>query len=270
MENKQEFYTRLGFDFKINESEEWDKFVNRVSQIILDESRHKDSYREKIKIFERKLGKKSFFSLLQHVMSFEELKEYFEALNKIDFLYELQLFIDIFKSQSLFSEIKDVFEISSIDFDAILINGNNIQIYRKGEKFLDQELVEKPLGFLESESLRCFKNSLDEYNNKKWRESCEAVRMCLEEFLKLKLNNTKNLKNNIDEVLSKINNIKQFQGKNKISEINNLIKKELEYLDCFFNANSKHNSGDIDENEVEYIIYQAGVTMRYINKLLKN
>ena len=84
----------------------------------------------------------------------------------------------------------------------------------------------------------------------------------LEEFLRYKLRNEKGLNANIKE----IQNI--HKEKNKDKQIRNIISTNFNFLDKYFDENRKHQDGDIDETECEYLIYQTGVLLRYINKLI--
>lgn len=78
--------------------------------------------------------------------------------------------------------------------------------------------------------------------------------------MKFKLNNGKGLDASISELQKKLKEDKRDP------QLRNIIFATLNYLDTYFNENSKHKDGDIDESENEYLIYQIGVLMRYVNK----
>ena len=46
--------------------------------------------------------------------------------------------------------------------------------------------------------------------------------------------------------------------------IRNIISQVFSYLDQYFNENSKHANGDINNIENEFLIYRIGILMRYI------
>ena len=48
----------------------------------------------------------------------------------------------------------------------------------------------------------------------------------------------------------------------------NIIFGTFNYLDKYFNENSKHGDGNINEPENEFLIYQVGLFMRYIDKVI--
>jgi hypothetical protein len=77
------------------------------------------------------------------------------------------------------------------------------------------------------------------------------------------LQNSKGLNANIGELQLKL------KADGRASEIRNIIFQIFNYLDSFYNEHSKHNDGDINEEENEYLIYQTGVLMRYIDKAIK-
>ena len=97
----------------------------------------------------------------------------------------------------------------------------------------------------------------------KFIKSAESLRRSLEEFLRYKLKNNAGLKANITNLQNKLKQDKRD------SIIRNIIGTVFTKLDEYFNENSKHNDGDIDETEIEYLIYQTGVLMRYVNNNVK-
>ena len=168
---------------------------------------------------------------------------------------------DRFKN-SFFEKLKFAVELSKINL-SVLNNSGDIILYPRGEKYLDIKLVEEVLTFLNPESQKHFIEALVFYEKRTGLDaikSAESIRRSVEEFLRFKLNNQKGLDSNKGELLIRL----KQDGRD--SFIRNIISQTLSNLDQYFNENSKHNDGDIDENENEYLIYQAGVLMRYINK----
>jgi len=136
-------------------------------------------------------------------------------------------------------------------------------LYPAGEKILDNELIEKVFSYLNLESNFHYSDALKNYQDKKHIKSAESLRRALEEYLRFKLNNHKGLDNNIAELLS------SCKKDGRDPQIRNIISQVINYLDQYFNENSKHNDGDIDETENEYLIYQTGLLLRYISKVIK-
>jgi len=50
--------------------------------------------------------------------------------------------------------------------------------------------------------------------------------------------------------------------------IRNIIFQIFKLLDRYFNENSKHQDGAINEAENEYLIYQTGLLLRYVDKVV--
>ena len=158
----------------------------------------------------------------------------------------------------MIKDVEEAIELSDINV-SIKKSKNGIVLYPKGEKKLDDELVNTTLSFLNKESNKHFEDALKFYQIKKPVKSAESLRRSLEEFLRYKLQNQKGLKENINILQKDIRN-----GSNL--EVRNIIFQTCDYLDKYFNEHSKHRDGKIDEAENEFLIYQTGLLMRYINK----
>lgn len=168
---------------------------------------------------------------------------------------------DTYSKNILYIKVKEAIEYSSINLSITTSNGEVI-LYPKGEEVLDVTLVNYPLSFLKGGAGEHFVHALKFYEEKKHVKSAESIRRTLEEFLRLKLDNTKGLDANIIEVQ------KIFKTDGADAQVRNVISATFRHLDQYFNENSKHNDGDINEGENEFLIYQAGLLMRYIEKTL--
>jgi len=135
-------------------------------------------------------------------------------------------------------------------------------LYPAGEPFLDQELVNQPLSFLSGKSDKYFVEALHFYESEKYADSAEKIRKSIEEFFRVKLNNQQGLDKNIKNLQDKLNT------NGSPTEIRNIIFQILTYLDKYFNEHSKHKEA-VDAVENEFLIYQAGLLMRYIDNVLK-
>jgi len=152
---------------------------------------------------------------------------------------------------------------SNINLAINIKDSGEIILYPAGEKELDQKLVNEVLSFLNEESQKHFIEALEYYRNRSYIKSAESLRRSLEEFLRFKLKNKKGLKKNIEEMRIRL------KVNNRDPLIRNIISQVFSYLDQYFNENSKHKDGDIDEPESEYLIYQTGTLMRFIEKTIK-
>ena len=175
----------------------------------------------------------------------------------------------IFNKKIFAAKIKEAIDLSDLDITVFLNEEYELTIYPAGEEKFDEELVNETLSFLDAESDARFKEALHFYKDNQYIESAEKLRKTLETFLQVKLSNNKGLKENI-KTNSKNNNtlgtiLKQA---NSDKQIRNIIRQVFGYLDQYFNENTKHNSEDLDEAEIEYLIYQTGVLLRYIEKVM--
>jgi len=185
------------------------------------------------------------------------------------FLYRLETlfsfdFIFSQEKTKLIELIKKAFGYSELNI-SVLDRAGRIYFYPKGEKTLDLEMVEKSLSFFNESSNEHFINALtlyQQHSSQNRIKSAESLRRALEEFLKFKLKNNKGLKENISELLK----ILKSDGRDPF--VRNIVGQTFTLLDNYFNENSKHNDGDINESENEFLIYQTGLLCRYINKTI--
>ena len=160
----------------------------------------------------------------------------------------------------LFRKMAAAIELSNINVAITATTQGEVILYPKGIKLLDNVLVDTPLIFLNKASAEHFIQALQFYQDKEPVKSAESLRRTLEEFLRYKLGTTKGLNANIAELQKKL----KIDGRD--SQVRNIITSAFNYLDKYFNENSKHNDGDIDELENEFLIYQVGLLCRYTDK----
>ncbi|MGV8018572.1 MAG: hypothetical protein AB2L26_10400 [Ignavibacteria bacterium] len=172
--------------------------------------------------------------------------------------------LDMKYIEYIYKNIQDIILYSYVNLN-LARNNYEVVLYPKGEKVFDEKLVNQVLSFLNPGSNTLFVEGLKSYlegTDRSFIVTVEKMRRTLEEFLRYKLNNKKGLNENIKET----NRFHKSDDKDK--QIRNIITAVFSYLDEYFNDNSKHKDGDIDNNECEYIIYQTGVLLRYINTLV--
>lgn len=166
--------------------------------------------------------------------------------------------------EKLFYQLSEAIELSNVNL-AITSKNGDIIFYPIGETTLDKVLIDEVLSFLNKESQKHFIDALNFYLNfstKNTVKSAESIRRSLEEFLRFKLQNQKGLKENVDELQ------KRLKSEKCDPILRNIIFHIFSYLDTYFNENSKHKDGNIDEPENEFLVYQSGLLMRYIHKVI--
>jgi hypothetical protein len=161
----------------------------------------------------------------------------------------------------LYRDVVKAVGLSDVNLSVTDTDGEVI-LYPKGEDILDEELVNSPLSFLNKESLEHFIQALQFYQSKKHIKSAESLRRTLEEFLRYVLNNTKGLNVNIIELQTRL------KSDGRDLQVRKILSSTFNYLDQYFNENSKHNDGDIDDSENEFLIYQTGLLIRYVNSVI--
>ncbi len=191
----------------------------------------------------------------------DDITYYLESENnEVAYYKALQILLKFFSAidggDGMLDEFERVLSYSNINL-ACNRKDNEIILYPKGEDLLDEKLVNEALSFLSGKPNNHFVEALSFYEQCKSVKSVECLRRCLEEFLKEFLGNKKGLNSNIPELHNhlKDNNLKNI--------INNLLRN----LDIYFNEQSKHDDGDISEEENEYLIYQVALLMRYLSKI---
>ena len=186
---------------------------------------------------------KEFYRLIEVIFSLE-----FEN----DFQGEIK--------STVINKVKEIIENSDVNVSIGQNKNGQFILYPKGEKKLDEELVNKTFLFLNDKSNKHFEEALKFYQNKYYVMSAENLRRSLEEFLRYKLNNQKGLDKNITILQNKL------KQENNQPEIRNIIFHTFNSLDKYFNEYSKHGY-NVKEPENEFLIYQAGLLMRYIDKI---
>jgi len=264
----QEFNKRWGIIEDSTYGEEFIKFKKRVLNILLHIDEHVSN--NNISLFCQILGIQEkwesgiygdYSEIIINELIKENTEKEFYRLIHIIFNY---LEIGTLYRESFIKKLSDAIELSNVNL-AITSKNGKIILYPKGETALDKILVNEVLSFLNDESQKHFVDALNSYLNfsrKNAIKSAESIRRSLEEFLRFKLKNKKGLKENLVELQ------KRHKAKNRDPILRNIIFQIFSYLDTYFNENSKHKDGNIDEPENEFLIYQSGLLMRYIHKII--
>lgn len=260
--------------------EEFKKFKTRILNIFINIDRHISG--EDISLFCNIIGIKEIWHHSDyggHMWSTNIIDILACETNEAEFYRILEIIFSLpiqkeysygghdvkYSKEKLYEETKMAVELSNINL-AISNHNGEIIFYPKGEKEFDEKLVNQVISFLDKNSLTHFIDALHFYQTSTPRhtiKSAEALRRSIEEFLRYKLHNQQGLEKNIPELLQKL------KEKKCDSAIRNIIFQCFSFLDKYFNENSKHQDGDIDSSENEFLIYQTGVLMRYIESSLK-
>ncbi|MBI5152747.1 hypothetical protein HZA39_04385 [Candidatus Peregrinibacteria bacterium] len=167
-----------------------------------------------------------------------------------------------YSKETLYRKLLQSLEFSNVNLAVKKLENEEIIFYPKGEEILDEMLVNKVMDFLDEQSNKHFTDALKFYQAQKYIKSAESLRRTLEEFLRLKLQNKKGLAENKNELS------KALKSRSTDVQIRNVIVQIFGYLDQYFNENSKHNDGELNDAENEFLIYQVGILLRYINQVI--
>lgn len=200
-------------------------------------------------------------NIIDRLNSEENEKEFYRL---IELIFSLDITSTIgydrrysYSKEILLRKVIEAINLSDVNV-AIAISNDEVILYPKGEKKLDDELVNHTLSFLDNKSNEHFEHALKFYQAKKPVKSAESLRRSLEEFLRYKLKNSKGLDANIKELQKKL------KTDQRNPQVRNIVFQTFSYLDKYFNENSKHNDGDISDSENEFLVYQVGLLMRYL------
>ncbi len=254
--------------------EAFKKFKTRILNIFQDIDQHVT--KESIATFCQYYGIKEVWhvqyggrawstNIIDHLSAEENEKEFYR-------LMELIFALDItstmgfdyhytYSKEILLQKVVNAIELSDVNI-AITVSNDEVILYPKGEKELDEALVNRTLSFLDEKSNKHFEQALQFYQANNPIKSAESLRRSLEEFLRFKLQNSKGFDTNITELQKKL------KADKRDPQVRNVIFQVFSYLDQYFNENSKHKDGDINSAENEYLIYQIGLLMRYLNTVL--
>lgn len=270
----EEFFKRWNFETQKNPREEYKKFLARISNVM---AKNEELIFKITPDFCQKMG----------IIYPSKISEYIVKLyDELEFFFSLQVILDLLanyvqpksatnpnlpkwllnntagvdKVRICIEDLLEAINISDINLTSSSLENDQIILHPRGERLLDEELVNQVLSFLDSKSNKHFIESLEFYSKNNATKSAESLRRCLEEFLRFKLKNEKGLQANIQEL--------QKPLKSEDKQIRNIIFATFNHLDQYFNENSKHKDGEIDETENEFLIYQLGTLLRYINRTL--
>jgi hypothetical protein len=255
--------------------EAFKKFKTRILNIFQDIDEHVT--KESIVAFCQYYGIKEIWhsqmygyswstNIIDRLKAEEDEKEFYRLIELIFALnitstIEYGRRYDTYSKDILLREVVNAIELSDVNI-AITVSNDEVILYPKGEKKFDEALVNRTLSFLDHKSNKHFEQALKFYQTNNPIKSAESLRRSLEEFLRFKLQNSKGLDANIMELQ------RELKADKRDPQIRNVMFQVFSYLNQYFDENSKHKDGDINSAENEYLIYQIGLLMRYINAVL--
>lgn len=267
-ERREKFFERFGISFSVSEEDAIQFLKSGVENSLekIDRKLSEEQIRKYCNQFgfpatfrngpDGRYSEESIFKCIT------EEKNFYIYLFKLESLFYCD-FDKAYSKSSFHMEVSDIFKNSTLDL-LFVKSKTDYFIMPSGSAFLDEEIIIKTLKFLNEDSHKHYIDALKSYaqkNSDAYIKSAESVRRALEEYLKFVFSNTRGLQGNIKLLDDKLKSI------GKPNEIKSICHKFFDIMDKFFNDNTKHNDGDISEAECELIILQAGVLLKYIDKI---
>jgi hypothetical protein len=174
-------------------------------------------------------------------------------------------------SEQLFNILASALELTPQIGVTISNSKNEVILYPKGAKLLDEVVINHNLLWLESHPsvLKRFEQALAHYmsgDKNKYRNLLDDLRVALEQLLKDVLKNGKPLEKQKTELLPWL----KTRGIHK--QVINRYNTLLDQYTQFQNDAVKHQKGEEEftESDIEFIIYTTGTFMRLLLKLEQN
>lgn len=193
---------------------------------------------------------------------FKHLQNSTDSIN--NFLYYYSIFLSSSKNGTAerSSGVKAInywAEQAGLEFEFIKDN-DNVFIYTKGAKELDDALVSEPLEWLKAypKAYKTYCIALKQYSEGEYvRDTADNLRKALEEFLQEFLGNEKNLETNKTEICKYLGN----QGVD--AGITGLFQPLINSYKNINDRIAKHND-KVDKKLLEFLLYQTGVLIRMV------
>lgn len=197
---------------------------------------------------------------LQRVWSYLECKKE----NFIDFLAALMTFANNYtgtkkNKSTIIMAITNALSYSRIPYELIQDN-SDVFVFPKGAHELDKAIVSEPLEWLSQypKTRSTFCRALNQYSNGEYvRDVADNFRKALEVFFQEKLENSRNLDNNITDIC------RYLSSHNAEPEIASMMQALLNSYNKLNNSAAKHND-KLDPKYLEFLMYQTGLIIRMI------
>lgn len=185
--------------------------------------------------------------------------------NKRTALYENLL---CFTDEQKFQVIKELCELSKLCKVDEVKNLKEKLFIRYGyvakDKISQTELVVKTQHWLEDygNALKEYNLALDKFEKGIYqRNILDDVRLSFELLVKSLLNNEKSLENQVADLGGK------FKDTRVSNELRNMVVQVINYYTKYQNNYVKHDD-KVNENEIEYVIEQTSIIMKFLIKML--
>jgi len=173
-------------------------------------------------------------------------------------IFWLDLTSDV--KDGLYRGLKEDIELSMLDVQIKRTTQNDVILYPKGAKLLDEKVVNNVLDWLMQYPKVCknFKSALGKYQNKiDERNLIDDLRLAFELLLKKILKNKKPLEK------QRVYLGQYLKSKKVPKAIRNMFTTLVNYYSDYQNQYAKHND-KVDESEIEFIIYLTGTFIRHL------
>jgi len=255
----KDIYKRLNLETDLTREQE--KFIKRIRETLKEMNSFFDYYKQKDLLTEMtfKLGEEShnFFETYLIPYSFKRT------------LFVSEIFLNILKERKeadyflyFYKKIKEAIDLSVIDLGIHFEDG---KFYLKGAEELDQKFILEPLEWLKDfpTTKEFFKETLQEYLRKDYPDAITKSYSALETLVKTFLNNNKSLKDNITELIKKLDFPKQW---------GQMVFYFCEFANEFSSRHGKKEkvkTTELDPELVEAYIYFTGLLLRLIIQKMK-
>lgn len=187
------------------------------------------------------------------------------------FMYFLELALNHFyygeyvNTNMLAKELAEALKLSNANV-IICKNGDNYELYPMDVELLSNKLVVDVLSWLNEypNTKTSFSKALKiKKTPDKYRNIIDELRLSIEFLFKQLFNNNKSLEN-------QKSNLGNYLKENNVStEISNMYIKLIDLYATYNNNTAKHND-NVNEIEIDYIIYLTGSFIRFILLIEKN
>jgi hypothetical protein len=281
IEYSNEFRARFGLpELKIDNAEEIEKFKQRLS-CYLKESKLINRFPD---IWTDLVNKNNFTiyygQQLPDVNSFFRL-DFYQFLEYLEYVLN-----DCIKFQGQQfpwckyighkNELENIVnDLSTVPISVLIDNNGICTFHPRGDKILDKNLVTDVVKDITDNPHALYIQALTQYNCKQYNDSADNLRKALEAWLKQSLgSNTEqsNIEGIAKGTLQKILNEK-FGKTNHHQFITSFIMLFSSYMNIH-NKQIKHpkpeqQNSEINEAELEFLLYQTGALIRFTDKMLK-
>lgn len=209
----------------------------------------------------------SLSQVMGGIRRFEDLPVYKILLKEQDFKQFMRLLQSLFwldlnsdVKDGLYRGLKEDIKLSMLPVQIKRTTQNDVILYPKGAKLLDEKVVNNVLDWLMQYPKVCknFKSALGKYQNKiDERNLIDDLRLAFELLLKKILKNKKPLEK------QRASLGQYLEGEKVPKVIRNMFTTLVNYYSDYQNQYAKHND-KVDESEIEFIIYLTGTFIRHL------